>query len=446
MNLIKTITLIITIAIITLLFSSCTSKASYIDDVEDEAPLSIYLLQDDYFDSLMKDHIQAYNRLKPKENRPIEITEFKSEEDMYARILNEISAGKGPDIISTNTKTDKYIDINKISKQNCFADIDILIENSNDFNLDDYNKTVLDAGIIDGKRVFMPLSYKVEYLIGVEECFKNNNIEIPDKLTLDIYLNILEQYYQNKTNKPTKTGKIEIINLLSTYFEYGKPLEKSDKLLRLFKLLKIENEKELTYIEEFDPISYYEKFINNNSLFMKPFHMGYIQFRRLYEHYNVIENRFQSNIIVFNQPFYITKSYIENIIAININSKHKNEAFDFVQFMLSEHVQSNSFKMIDLPVNNDSYEYEVYNLVNNIIGQDIFFTAIVDYPSDIPEKTKNDFIEYIESAETCEYIGNLRYVYHNIMSKSIEDYYNDRLTFDEMIDEINNKLSIYYSE
>lgn len=38
-----TIVLMLTLAIITLIFSSCTKEVSYIDDVEDEAPLIIYL-------------------------------------------------------------------------------------------------------------------------------------------------------------------------------------------------------------------------------------------------------------------------------------------------------------------------------------------------------------------------------------------------------------------
>lgn len=45
--------------------------------------------------------------------------------------------------------------------------MNIFIEYSNNFNLDDYNKAVLDAGIIDNKRILIPISYKVEYLIGV---------------------------------------------------------------------------------------------------------------------------------------------------------------------------------------------------------------------------------------------------------------------------------------
>jgi ABC-type glycerol-3-phosphate transport system substrate-binding protein len=185
---------------------------------------------------------------------------------------------------------------------------------------------------------------------------------------------------------------------------------------------------------------------------MKPKNIGYNQFIRLYENYNVIENKFQSKIVVFNQPTHKTsptKSYIENgiALAININSKHKNEVFDFVQYMLSKQVQSARYKMTDLPVNNDSYEEEINNFVDNkVAGYDQYISHFVNNQSYVPEKMKNDFIEYIESAETCEYIGNIKFVYHNIMNESIEDYYNDRLTFDEMIDEINNKLSIYYSE
>lgn len=456
MKLRQTTALILIIVIIILIFTSCTSEVSYIDDVEDKAPLSIYLL-DIGFDKLIAHHIETYNSMKPKENRPIEITTFKLEEieDMYTKILNEISAGKGPDIITINTKTDHYIDVNKISKRNCFADMEILIENSESFDFNDYNKSALDAGIINNKRGFMPITYKVEYLIGIEECFINNNLKIPDELTLDTYLNLLEQYYQNTSNRPVMFGKIEPIYLLSKFFEYGKPLEKSDKLRRLFKLLKIENDRYVANdnpeFSNYDSIhDNYNKFFSNNNLFMRPKNIGYNQFIRLREHYNVIENEFRSNIIIFEEPIddnQFIKSYIDFGIAININSKHKNEAFDFVQFLLSKNVQS-LYNMVDLPVNLECYETEISEFFNSSVNEyDGFISNLVENDLiKIPEKMKNDFIEYIESAETCEYLGSIKFIYHNIMNQSIEDYYNDKLTFDEMIDEINNKLSIYYSE
>lgn len=455
MKLKHTIAFILTIVIITLIFSSCTTEVSYIDDVDDNTPLRIYLPVP--FNYFWKDNIDYYNNIKNKGNRKIEIIEFSRDniEGMYEQILNEISLGKGPDIIAIDEFTDNYIDICKISKQNIFADMDILAENSKDFKFNNYNKIALDAGILDGKRAFMPLSYKVDTLVGVEECFSGNNLKIPDDLTLDAYLDLIEEYYQN-TTRPAMLG-LDPVYLLAECIEIGKPIEKTSKLQRLFHILKIENQrlKQVNYSD--DPKYYFNNcgrgyhaifnfwgmFIDNNLLFKKIDRRNV--FFCLHEYYNIIQNVHNSNMVIFKQPHDVdsaTKSYVSEGIAININSNHKNIAFEFVEFMLSKDVQSDKFKMLHLPVNEESLEDGKKNFIE---GYQYFKSDLLN-EIQIPKKMVDDVIEYVESVETCEYIGNLRYVYHNILSESIESYYKDFITYDEMIDEINNKLSIYYNE
>lgn len=102
----------------------------------------------------------------------------------------------------------------------------------------------------------------------------------------------------------------------------------------------------------------------------------------MHGNYNIIENKFQSNIIVFKQPLGKNnpiKSYVQSGLVININSKHKNEAFDFVQFMLSKSVQSDAIKTIDLPVNKESYKK------NEIKSFDDGFKGIISGYLDINE-------------------------------------------------------------
>ena len=400
----------------------------------------------------MEDFVWRYNVAKPNENRKVEITKFKydDKEDMYAQILNEISLGGGPDIIVINKETDAYIDINKMSENNAFANMNILIGNSETFDLDSYNKVVLDAGVIDGKRVFMPISYEVPYLLGIEETFSHYNLEVPDKLTMDAYIELLEQYYQITNNEAVLWA--DPVYLLAEFYKPGELIENSEQLERLFELLKIENKRyteppvkriyytDLTYFDQYDP------FIDKEYLIAVPKNYGNNQFRRIHENYNYIENAKESHMIWFEQPIIessTAKAYTETGLAININSTHKNEAFEFVQFILSHAIQSNSLKLLHLPVNKETYDNEVESFVEGHNSMQYMF-GIEDI--DIPIEIKTEFIDYIESAEICEYIGSFRYIYINIMQQSIEDYYNDKITFDEMIDEINNKLAIYYTE
>ena len=161
----KNLIYILIIALFTsLILASCTQKDPYLDDDEDDTPLQVYLI---YYDFYQKDAINKYNGAIDDgiiKGRKIEITEFEMEEieNMYDRISSEIMSGEGPDIIFFGGIADYYLDLAKMAKQDAFADMNVLIEKSETFSFDDYNKSALDAGIVGGKRVMMPLSYKVE--------------------------------------------------------------------------------------------------------------------------------------------------------------------------------------------------------------------------------------------------------------------------------------------
>ena len=167
---IKVILAILLGVIVITSFSSCAIKNN-----SEQNHLVYYTLNDE--DSVCVELIQKYNNYCLKnleESYQIEIVEFDSEDTMLTKISTEIMAGKGPDIISLNQKLpfEKLID-------NCsFADIDELAElYKSDIDFDDYNSTIMDCGIYNGKRYIIPIAYCPNILITTQEILDKYNLE-----------------------------------------------------------------------------------------------------------------------------------------------------------------------------------------------------------------------------------------------------------------------------
>jgi len=196
---------LITLIIIVLLFSlaSCSTQASYVDDESDDSKLQVYLL---FYHSYEIDAIKKYNIRVGSggiDGRQIEVTIYQYEQmdDMYSRLTDELMVGEGPDLVIIDNNFCIENDFVKLVSQGIFADMDILAANSSAFNYADYNKMVMEAAIIDGTRPFMPVSYYVPCIYSTEGAITNSGIEMPDKLTYENILDILDEFEQNRPMK-----------------------------------------------------------------------------------------------------------------------------------------------------------------------------------------------------------------------------------------------------
>lgn len=442
---------------------------TYVDNIEDNAPLSMYLVGrgwkkkslDDILDEIIyEDYRKMFNY---KRSRKLKFKIFNDAETMYNQITKEMYAGRGPDIIVINSLSSHYLDLYKASQQDAFTDMDILIENSESFNLNDYNPLAMDTGIINGKRIMIPMGYNVNFSVGIKECFNHYNLEIPDKLTLESYLDTIEEYY-SKTDMPVLLG-IDEACLLSQFFDMGELIEGTDELRRLLDIFKTERERKISFPimdldhAEWPTFSFLQAHgwvYNNKLLFLGQVgQWESIPSRRFHLQYNTIEAYWDQEMQWFPQPFkenQPVEAFVEYGFVINNNSKHKNEAFEFIEYVLSE-IKQSTVNIIHNPIRKDSFDIRKHEFAKglDISCEDPGFGRIghPDWIPDekfVPKEMMEEFSTYLESAEEFEYIGQFKYIYYNIMQPSIEDYYKGYITFDALINDINSKLKIYYSE
>ena len=129
-----------------------------------------------YYEDAICDIIKRYNKYCTKhydESYQIEIVEFESQEEMKLKMSTEIMAGEGPDIFSLSQK----LPFEKLTDSKTIADVNELIsEFSYDIGIDNCNSKIMDAGVIDGKRYFIPLFYSPDVFITTEETLNKYNL------------------------------------------------------------------------------------------------------------------------------------------------------------------------------------------------------------------------------------------------------------------------------
>lgn len=143
---------------------ACSGQGGAADEADEQLT---YYYTEEYADDMVE-KIERYNRrctTRSEEDMKIKLIAFDNFETMSQRLNIEVMAGGGPDLYSN------YMDLpfEQLMKNDAFCDINELIKNDtseNKLDLSAYNQTVMDAGLYNGKRYFVPVFYRVHTLVG----------------------------------------------------------------------------------------------------------------------------------------------------------------------------------------------------------------------------------------------------------------------------------------
>lgn len=97
------------------------------------------------------------------------------ESAVQAALKTALAGGDGPDVI---VDTCWAQDLEKLAGSGVFYDMDLLLEKDASFTLDEeYQKAVIDRGIFDGKRVIMPLFFRVNTFGSTQQLLAKSGFE-----------------------------------------------------------------------------------------------------------------------------------------------------------------------------------------------------------------------------------------------------------------------------
>lgn len=417
-----------------------------------------------YNEDVICDIIERYNKYCTKhhdESYQIEIVEYDSLEEMYTIMATEIMSGDGPDIISL----DQPLPFEKLIENHAFADVDELINTyGSNIDFNDYNTKVMESGIVNRKRYFVPFFYCPNIFISTQEKLKEYDLNFSDFS----YRELSRQLSQEKVSCSLFGNESDNYSLLysfidsyvnfdnkTTNFDTNSFLENIDYIK---KLINNDNTNENVYYDLYNSE-------NNGCILSTPKLLfgGTIGGIKT-AYYNIfLQNKTPAILPNFSYENKIT-AYVECGIAINQNSDKKDKTLRFIEYCLSEDVQeywcgSRSDKgfsgtnEISLPVNNKAFDYAV----------EVETGEEWDYNEDGEfDEEEKEFSENVDSIFWKYYLGiiddisgctlynykNLKTTYYNssVIGDIVDKYLKGDISKDKFIRQLSAATEIYLTE
>ena len=417
-----------------------------------------------YNEDVICDIIERYNKYCKKhydESYQIEIVEYDSLEEMYTIMATEIMSGDGPDIISL----DQPLPFEKLIENHAFADVDELINTyGSNIDFNDYNTKVMESGIVNRKRYFVPFFYCPNIFISTQEKLKEYDLNFSDFS----YKELSRQLSQEKVSCSLFGNESDNYSLLysfidsyvnfdnkTTNFDTNSFLENIDYIK---KLINNDNTNENVYYD------LYNSEINGCILSTPRLLFGGTIGGIKTAYYNIfLQNKTPAILPNFSYENKIT-AYVECGIAINQNSDKKDKALRFIEYCLSEDVQeywcgSRSDKgfsgtnEISLPVNNKAFDYAV----------EVETAEEWDYNEDGEfDEEEKEFSENVDSIFWKDYLGiiddisgctlynykNLKTTYYNssVIVDIVDKYLKGDISKEKFIRQLTAATEIYLTE
>lgn len=417
-----------------------------------------------YNEDVICDIIERYNKYCKKhydESYQIEIVEYDSLEEMYTIMATEIMSGDGPDIISL----DQPLPFEKLIENHAFADVDELINTyGSNIDFNDYNTKVMESGIVNRKRYFVPFFYCPNIFISTQEKLKEYDLNFSDFS----YKELSKQLSQEKVSCSLFGNESDNYSLLysfidsyvnfdnkTTNFDTNSFLENIDYIK---KLINNDNTNENVYYNLYNSD-------NNGCILSTPKLLfgGTIGGVKT-AYYNIfLQNKTPAILPNFSYENKIT-AYVECGIAINQNSDKKDKALRFIEYCLSEDVQeywcgSRSDKgfsgtnEISLPVNNKAFDYAV----EVETGEEWDYNEDGEFDEEEKEFSENvdsifwkDYLGIIDDISGCTLYNykNLKTTYYNstVIGDIVDKYLKGDFSKDKFIRQLTAATEIYLTE
>lgn len=446
----RLLSLILVISLI-LLFSACT------DTENTEKSSAIYYCLGD--SDTITDFIDKYNKncsLHGDKNDMIEVRHFESEEEFISITSTEIMAGNGPDFFCLN----QTLPFEKFIENDTLADIDGMIEEyDSGINFDDYNKTVMDSGVFNGKRLIVPFFFSVNFLYSTKDRTEAINID-PKTITYNELsrLKSSSKYdfvYAEESEKLScficTINQFVDFKEKKTYFDTDEFSSAVDIMTDLF------NNNGQTVTDYF--------FDNPKLLTKNPFDLTGGSVEAIARAYCVQQTE-DKELVIF--PTYSRggkiSAYMQTAIAVNNNSDKKEQVMKFIEFVLSDKQQAYYYGalrkermysggIVALPVKNSALDDALEVELTDVF--DIEDDGITTDKEAIINKNKvdflnNEFIPMLNSVEECSVYDyrwlEQSYYSKNVIYEIVNNYLNGEITKSKFITQLETATQIYMME
>lgn len=432
----RMVKVIITVSVCILMVLTLFGCNSENDNNNNSDLLTIYVVNESPIIRL----IDAYNDSNKSDK--INVVEIQDGDTLNSKLSAELMAGKGPDIVLYDSSYNGISNMEKMMALDVFADYNELIKNdSSDSSIDlkNYNEVVMDSGIYNGKRYFMPISYMPNFLITTTKLSDEYSIDTSKSITYEKSPEVLSKYLNKAKKSENMSGfynvNEELYALIDSNIDFFNKTNtlQSDKFLNNLNalselILPVDKNNSLGT----DPL---ELVLKGKTMFAslyqitgsEPNGMGYI--------YYYFKSNSQTPLIMNNlsDSEDTSSAFIDKGFLINNNSDKKESAFKFVKYMLSEDVQCNS--EVGLPVNKAAQK----NLIEEIDLDSYNMEKDSDYNNFI-----SNYSNALDGINKCGFRND--YFNNSIINDVVSKYVSGDITEKQFIKEIQSKTQLYLNE
>lgn len=365
--------------------------------------------------NIIEQIVEAYNRHAEPTDQ-LEIIPYAGDEG--AAITTELISGKGPDLFFFSPIALEQL--YPIMDKGLFQDLDYYFE-KNGISLENYNQNIINAGVYEGRRMYVPCWYYTGFFLTTES--KLRQFGIPSDISINNmdcsnllpYLDAISAQGMTLFNMPPG---IEF--LVPKFVDYNKKTTAFSS-------------------EEFKTMAEQQKLLRSASggqgssdcVFTYGLTLGGLQGILAY----MAENPLPDDKYLLIPETTLDGSemaYLNNgSVAINSNSPNGERAFKFVEWLISEQTQS------DTTI--------ISNGVNSI--HKAAFQTRIDQTMALSQQEQEIVRQYCSLSEAITSTCNIDIAFHSeIFYPLWSDYLDDKLTLEEFVSQLDSKANLYFKE
>ncbi|MCL1819809.1 MAG: ABC transporter substrate-binding protein, partial [Oscillospiraceae bacterium] len=366
-----------------------------------------------------------------------------------AQLSVDIAAGKGPDVIFTDSMLNT--DIYKVIQAGAFLDLDEFIEQDESFDFGEYVKEVLDAAVFNGKRYVMPYSYTPPIYIANSDRLNDIGFDLSKTSDTVSFLNEIERTIPKAQSNPdyfsTLCGSILGIELLRLSgiqlvdYETNTALPDEDGLKRLFDAYKPYYHIDSDADNIGSRVSMFGSKTNgtftNGTIIFPPANdpAGFTYFAS--------EMKVKGDYEMMMIPDMDGKIHATSnrAAAIRAGSPNAQNAWNFIKIMLSHEMQAKNGFSRGVPVTKSAIAAQVEEW--RIICDGTAFTDAVF--KQLTPREAQDYIDMVTKIEYCTFNSTLPPT-RNMFIEHMTPYLKDEVSYETALTGLKNQLRLYVSE
>ena len=391
--------------------------------------------------------IYDYNKKFGNTDYKINVVEFDDMKEMASRLSTEIMAGKGPDIITSAELEMLSSSTEKLIKQGIFANLDDIFDDdlSDDkLDLSDYNSNILNAGVYEGKRYYLPVVFEPQILLTSSvEFSKYSDDNAESKLTYDDVVTLNNNILKDRTNNRFFYDSEDYKRILLNYIDEHVDLY-SQKC----------NFDSENFMESITSLKEFCNSNENKTDEIVPIFSvsGQYELFALYDEIAAIDNDGDKPLIT-NMPNQdgAPIGKIMDAIFINNNSNNKQKILKFIKYALSEKVQSdfcgaNIEEYLPTTSYGSGWEYPVNNESYSKLFDKAKEVKYINNTANISEANFMYAKDYVDNIKSYRLYGLYDYYNTEVIGDIVDKFLSDEIDENKFIKELKSKTEIYLEE